>query len=121
MSHAKDFEEYGGNEFSLDGNVAGAYINVTLTHAEGENLVRSYIADLKNADTRQLFREEYNSIDTIHIYGSWADADLDKNDYTGSVIYSSFSFSFRNDKEYINFQRALSEIDIPARNRAEEK
>lgn len=117
----RQFEEYGGNEFSLDGNVAGKYINVTLNHAEGENLVRSYIADLKNADTRQLFREEYNSIDTIHIYGSWADAKPDEYDYKSFVSYSSFSFSFRNDKEYINFQRALSEIDIEARNRAVEK
>ncbi len=116
----KQMDEYGGTEFSLDGNKAGKYYNVTLTRQEGESLVNAYIADLSAADTERLFSEKYNSFDTIHIYGSWANADTQKTDYKDAVIYSSFSFSFRSDPEYTNFQNALSDIDIDARNRAEE-
>ena len=73
---------------------------------------------LKNADAEHLFSVKYNSLDTIHIFGNWANL-KDKTD--NAVIYSSFSFSFRNDTEYVNFQKVLSEIDIAARNRADEK
>lgn len=114
----KQIDEYGGTEFSLDGNKAGKYYNVTLTREEGENLVSAYISDLKDADTERLFSEKYNSFDTVHIYGSWANAAPNKNENT--VIYTSFSFSFRSDPEYTNFQNVLSEIDIEARNKAEE-
>ncbi len=117
----KQFNDCDAPEFSLDGQYGEKYFNITLTRTEGENLVRAYIADLKAADAKQLFREEYNSIDTIHIYGSWASAAIENSDLKGSVIYSSFSFSFRNDKEYVNFQRALGEIDIETRNNAAEK
>lgn len=118
----KQFNECDAPELNLEGQFGEKdYFNVILNRDEGENLVKAYIDDLKVADARQLFREEYNSIDTIHIYGSWASAAMDNSDYKGSVIYSSFSFSFRNDFEYINFQKALSEIDIEARNRAEGK
>ncbi len=118
----KQFGECDAPEFSLEGQFGDKdYFNVTLNRAEGENLVKAYVADLKAANTERLFSEKYNSFDTIHIYGSWASAALENIDYKGSVIYSSFSFSFRNDSEYVNFQRALSEIDIEARNKAEGK
>ncbi len=118
----RQFNDCDAPEFSLEGQWGNNdYFNVTISRAEGENLIKAYVADLKATETKHLFRKEYNSIDTIHIYGSWASAAIENSDLKGSVIYSSFSFSFRNDSEYINFQKALSEIDIAARNKAEGK